>query len=250
MNYVTVLDFPDGEKYKKFWPADVHIIGAEINKFHSIFWPALLLSIKAPLPKAVFVHGLFTVNGQKMSKTLGNVIDPINMVNEFGQDATRYLLLSQFSALEHGDVKQSDLSVKYNADLANGLGNLFERVFTLIINNGINLEKEKIDPEIKNWAKETEEKYHSCMQNYLLFEALREIFLFAKKLDKYIDDKKPWLNPDSIVLNSLFNGIEKILEWIEPFMPNKTRQVKDYIEKIKNKKLSKDEKLNLFPRIK
>lgn len=254
-NYFSVLDFPKGENFKKFWPADAHIIGADINKFHSVFWPGLLLSANLPLPKNIFVHGLFTVNGQKMGKALGNVIDPLDLIKKFGADATRYLLLSQFSALEHGDIKESEFLVKYNADLANGIGNLFERVFTLIKNNDINLETKFPSGNLVSLIKEIEEKYHSSMENYQLFEALREVFMFAKKLDKYIDDKKPWVMAKEgggeleIVLNSLFSGIEKIIDWLEPFMPRKMAETKKYAEKIKSGTAEKEERLNLFPRI-
>lgn len=244
-----------------FWPADVHLLGKDNTRWHALLWPAMLKSAGYELPKTIYSHGFISLNGQKISKSLGNIIRPSELVKEFGADPVRYYLLKIKPLADDGDISVEKIKETYNGDLANGLGNLLERVFTLIINNDINLEKaaegeprpkgrEKTDPEIKNWAKETEEKYHSCMQNYLLFEALREIFLFMKKLDKYIDDKKPWLNPDPIVLNSLFYGIEKILEWIGVFMPSKTKQVKDYIEKIKNKELGKDEKLNLFPRMK
>ena len=111
----------------------MHIIGAEINKFHSVYWPAMLMSAGLALPKEIFIHGLFTVNGQKMSKTVGNVIDPIDMADKFGADAARYLLLSQFPASEHGDVKADDFANKYNSDLANGVGNQLERSFTMMI---------------------------------------------------------------------------------------------------------------------
>lgn len=250
INYLSVLDFPRGGNFKKFWPTDVHIIGAEINKFHSIFWPGLLLSAKLPLPKNIFVHGLFTVNGQKMGKTLGNVIDPLDLVKKFGADATRYILLSQFSSLEHGDIKESEFLVKYNADLANGIGNLFERVFTMIIDYGVDVVKHQVSNKI-----DVEDKYKFYMENYQLFEALKEVLMFAKKLDKYIDDKKPWVmhkNKDAeleTVLASLFFGIEKMIEWLEPFMPDKMRVVQNYLEKIKKGEIEKEERLNLFPRI-
>lgn len=254
MNYASILDFPDGEKFKKFWPPDVHIIGADINKFHSIFWPGLLMSVGLDLPKSIFSHGLFTINGQKISKTLGNVIDPIKMAEEFGTDAARYLLLSQFSAYEHGDIKESDFVVKYNADLANGLGNLFERVCAMIKNYDIKTSGEKLDGDIEKETEDSENKFKRYMENYQLFDALKTILLFAKKLDKYVDDKKPWVlakNKDAeleIALNSLLFGIERIVEWIEPFMPEKAEQTKNHIEKLKSGNLNKDEKLNLFPR--
>ena len=255
MNYVTVLDFPRGKKFKEFWPADIHIIGAEINKFHSIFWPALLLSIKAPLPKTIFVHGLFTINGQKMSKTLGNIIDPLDLIKKFGKDATRYLLLSQFSALAHGDIKESGFLTKYNDDLANGIGNLLERIFAMIINyrDGVIKEKVTVDKKITALIGKIEISYNQHMEGFRLFEALKDIFLLIKNLDKYINDKEPWVlakeqNQElDIVLASLFLGVEKIIQWLDPFMPSKVKAVRDYILKMRKKE--REHRLNLFPRI-
>lgn len=233
---------------KEFWPADLHIVGADINKFHSIFWPGLLLSAGLSLPKNIFVHGLFTINNQKISKTIGNIIDPLDMVEKFGVDATRYLLLSQFPASEHGDIKEVEFITKYNADLANGIGNLFERVFTMVKNYKI-----KINSESLLLSDDTEKRYKNYMENFQLFEALREIFLFAKKLDGYITETQPWVlakNNDpklEEVLNYLFCGTEKIIEWLEPFMPEKIKVAKDYAQRIKSGDYP-EEKLGLFPR--
>lgn len=271
MNYVSALDFPDDEKFKKFWPADVHIIGAEINKFHTIFWPALLMSIDLPLPKKIFIHGLFTVNSQKMSKTLGNAIDPIDLIDKFGSDATRYLLLSQFSALEHGDIKESEFIVKYNADLANGVGNLFERIFSMLFkySNGKKIESDFFDLEIKKSFDAIYINYNSYMNNFQLFEALKEVFSFVRYFDKYINEKSPWelykKNGSSTeldkILSDLILGVEKIILLLEPFMPTKMEDSKNFVEKLKSDLLNTDprytedsgeaiNKLSLFPRIK
>ena len=257
INYATVLDYPDGENFKKFWPVDLHIIGAEINKFHSIYWPAMLMSAGLALPKEIFIHGLFTVNGQKMSKSLGNVIDPIDVADKFGSDAVRYLLLSQFPASEHGDVKADDFANKYNSDLANGVGNLLERSFTMMIDfcGGIIDEKKGVEEKITLLAEKTEKSYENNFENYKLYEALAEVFSFIKNLDRYINDEKPWsLNKNKdekldVVLNTLLFGIEKIIVWLEPFMPNKMNEAKNYLDKLKKGDLKKGEKLGLFPRI-
>lgn len=282
INYVSALGFPDNENYKKFWPVDAHIIGVDINKFHSIFWPALLLSAKAPLPKEIFVHGLFTVNGQKMSKALGNVIDPISVVNKFGSDATRYLLLSQFPASEHGDIKESEFVEKYNADLANGIGNLFERIFIMFVKYGDNkkIETDISDLEIKKTFEGNFKNYESHMDNFQLFEALKEIFSFVRFLDKYINEKSPWelykhyrsINPvmnnyymgrivsfftknnkeskDEIdkILSDLVLSAERIILLLEPFMPSKMEIARNFLDKLKSGEIKPDEKLNLFPR--
>ncbi|MEK7634265.1 MAG: methionine--tRNA ligase [Patescibacteria group bacterium] len=259
MNYVSALDFPDSEKFNKFWPADAHIIGAEINKFHTIFWPALLISVNLPLPKKIFIHGLFTVNGQKMSKTLGNAINPIDLINKFGSDATRYLLLSQFSALEHGDIKESEFAVKYNADLANGVGNLFERIFSMFLKYGDNkkIKAEIFDLEIKKALDENFKNYDSYINDFKLFEALKEVFYFVRYLDKYINEKSPWVlhkeNGSSAeldkILSDLVLAVEKIIELFEPFMPAKMEESKDFVDKLKSGLLNTENKLSLFPRI-
>lgn len=282
MNYVSALDFPDGENYKKFWPVNAHIIGVDINKFHSVFWPALLLSVKAPLPKKIFVHSLFTVNGQKMGKALGNVIDPAVVVNKFDSDAARYLILSQFPASEHGDIKEGEFVEKYNADLANGIGNLFERIFTMVVKYG-DVKKIKIDifdSEIKKTFEGNFKNYESYMENFQLFEALKEIFSFVRFIDKYINEKSPWelykhyrlINPvinnsyigrivplstknneelkneiDEI-LSDLMLGVEKIILLLEPFMPSKMKFARNFLDKLKSGGIKPDEKLNLFPR--
>ena len=257
MNYATVLDYPNGENFKKYWPPDLHIIGAEINKFHSIYWPAMLMSADLLLPKEIFIHGLFTVNGQKMSKTTGNIIDPIELAEKFGADAARYLLLSQFPASEHGDVKAEEFARKYNSDLANGIGNLLERSFTMMIDyrGGILGDKNGLEEKIKSSVEKTEKNYENNFDNYKLYEALADVFAFIKKLDVYINEEQPWAlnkNKDNkldMVLSTLLFGIEKIIVWLEPFMPNKIGEVKNHILKLQSGKLKKGEKLGLFPRI-
>jgi methionyl-tRNA synthetase len=153
---------------------------------------------------------------------------------------------------DDGDISVEKIKEVYNGDLANGIGNLFERAFTMIIDYGIDVAKviehqgfDKID---------IEDKYKFYMESYNLCEALKEVFAFASKLDKYIDDKKPWVmrkNNDielEAVLISLFAGIEKIIGWLEPFMPAKMMDAKNYVQKIKSGKIGKEERLNLFPR--
>lgn len=239
INYISGA--PDG-----FWPADIHLLGKDNARWHALFWPAMLKSAGYELPKTVYVHGFLSLNGKKISKSLGNIIRPNELVKEFGADPVRYFLLKIKPLADDSDISIEKIKETYNGELANGLGNLLERVFTLIINNNIKLETQTPDKEIK----EFEKNYHFHMQNFQLLEALREIFSFIKQLDKYIDEKKPWQNPDPVVLNYLFNNIEKILVLLEPFMPEKIKQAQIYAEKVKTGKIAEGEKLNLFPRIK
>lgn len=133
VNYISALGYgrEDDKLFKKFWPADVHVIGKDILRFHAAIWPAMLLSAKLPLPKNIFVHGFITSGGHKMSKSIGNVIDPDELINEYGKDAVRYYLLRRISPFEDGDLTREGFRVAYNADLANGLGNLTARIMKM-----------------------------------------------------------------------------------------------------------------------
>ena len=131
VNYISALGYPKGEKFKKYWPADVHVVGKDILRFHATIWPAMLLSLGIELPKTIFVHGFITADGQKMSKSLGNVIDPFELVEKYGTDAVRYFFLREIPSTEDGDFSYEKFEVRYNADLASGLGNLVARVVTL-----------------------------------------------------------------------------------------------------------------------
>ena len=191
-----------------------------------------------------------------MSKTLGNVIDPLALTEKFGADATRYLLLSQFPASEHGDIKEEQFIKKYNADLANGIGNLFERVFTMAKSYGYQSYETKshkigCDKEILIFQEKIEAAYSEKMNNYQLYETLSYVFSFAKKLDQYINQKEPWRliqNKNSEaekILTTLIFGVKNIISWLKPFMPSKMEEVKNYLKNLN----SQSGKLNLFPRI-
>lgn len=255
LNYVTALDFPEGDAFNKFWPADIHLVGSDINKFHSIYWPAMLLSAGLPLPRMIFVHGLFTVNGQKMSKTLGNIIDPHALINEFGADATRYLLLSQFPATEYGDVKQSEFSMKYNANLANGIGNLLQRVLAMIIAYRPAIDERAINEKVARALESFEARYTEHMDGYALFEALQVAAQTVAFLDAYINETEPWKMNQmkdarlSLVLSSLLYGIRTTVRFLMPFMPIKMKQAQDLCDAAQKGMLSPEPLTPLFPRI-
>jgi len=249
LNYITAMGYNDNAaQFKRWWKEAhvIHLLGKDILKFHTIYWPALLLATGEKTPDEEFIHGFFTINGQKMSKTLGNTIDPNEIVKKFGADATRYLLLSQFPFGQDGDVKQDKFVEKYNADLANGLGNLVSRVLTLANKNNVPYrEYYRVPKNIKKKIDEIQKNYEKLMEEIKLHEALEEIWKLIGFCDNYVDKNKPWQIKDKKkleqVLSNLLYCISEIAELIAPFLP-------DTSEKIK-KQLKSGKPEILFPRI-
>lgn len=202
-----------GNDYEIYWPADVHVIGKGITRFHAIYWPAFLLSAKLTLPKSLFIHGYFTVNGQKMSKSLGNVIDPVELVDKYGTDALRYYFLSQIPPTDDGDFSEDKLKTVYNADLANGLGNLISRVSKL---------SEKTT--LRNSNPDLGTDYKTAVSEYKFNEALNIIWGQLKFADKHINETEPWKIDDpkklSEVLQVAVDTIRLVGKELQPFLPD------------------------------
>jgi methionyl-tRNA synthetase len=238
LNYLTGLGW-NGEPKKspKYFPPDVQLMSKDILRVHATIWPALLLALKLPLPKKIFVHGYFTISGQKMSKSLGNVIWPEDLVEKFGVDGTRYLLMSSLSYGQDGDISWEKLKEKYNADLANNLGNLVSRVVKL--NENLRVKVKKSGAKIKNLDK--------LFKEIKLKEILDEIWEQINWANKYIEEKKLWelvkTNPGEgkRVLSGLLSLIFEIAEKIAPFMPETSEKI------LKQLKIGKGE--ILFPRL-
>ena len=212
----------DEKKYKKWWPADVHVIGKGIIRFHAVYWPAFLLSAKLSLPKSIFVHGYFTVNGQKMSKSLGNVIDPVELIEKYGTDALRYYFLAKFSPFSDGDFSEEKFKEVYNADLANGLGNLVARIAKLC-------EIYKV-PVGKNEVCELYPEVKDRLEAFRFDEALGYLWEKISYLDKYLDKKKPWEKKgfqQTVRWVELIEGVREIAYNLRPFLP----ETADKIEK-------------------
>ncbi len=251
-NYINALGYGENSgKFQDWWQENenkIHVVGKDILRFHAIYWPAMLLSAGLALPKEIFAHGFITVDGQKMSKSLGNIINPYELAEKYGADAVRYFLTAEFPAIEDGDFSYEKFENRYNADLANDIGNLFERVFALVKNRKIEI---SVDSEIRNLQEKTEKIYSEKMDNYELYEALNAVFAFSKKLNQYINQKEPWKllkdkdDEGSHILNTLIFGVEKIISWLKPFMPEKMEEAENYLKNLSQQK----EKLNLFPRI-
>lgn len=242
-NYVTALGYgtKDDKLFQKYWPADVHVIGKGINRFHSVYWPAFLLSAGIELPKTIFVHGYLTIDGQKISKTLGNIIDPIELVKKYGADPVKYFLLREFSSFDDGDFTYERFEQRYDSDLAKGLGNLVARVLTMVekycdskvpkIDKDPDSHPLRVDEKIYNWKKAWQDmdKYLASFQ---FNEALSSIWKFITEADKYIEQNKPWnlaktgkTEELNWVLYGLLDAIHQLSWQIYPFMPETALKV-------------------------
>jgi len=243
-NYITALDWHKKDPlYKKYWPADVHVIGKGITRFHAIYWPAMLKSAGILLPKEEFVHGYVTVEKQKISKTLGNVINPFDLVKQYGTDPIRYYLLREIPAYGDGDFSIQRFKEVYNADLANGLGNLVARVAKLC--EKASFKTQRLSSSYFQSGKTKE--YRKALDEYRFNEALAFVWEKISQADKYIDNKKPWtLRGKKLekVLQPLAKEIQEISFLIKPFLPETSEKIeKQYAgPKIKSDK-------PLFPRL-
>lgn len=240
-NYITALGYdPDGsgELYKKYWPADVHIIGKDIVRFHTIYWPIMLMALGEPLPKQVFGHPWLLFGTDKMSKSRGNVIYADDLVELFGVDAVRYYLLSEMPYTSDGSITYETMIERFNSDLANTLGNLVNR--TIAMTNkyfgGViqaPSEAEDVDGELKDTAINTVKKIDELLSTYRVSDALEAIFSLAKRSNKYIDETMPWaLAKDEskkerlgTVLYNLLESIRFISVLISPFMPETAEKI-------------------------
>ena len=211
------------------WPADVHVVGKGINWFHSVIWPGILLSAGIELPKKLLVHGYVNLKGQKISKSLGNTIDPIELVDKFGSDAVRYSLL-RGSTFEDFDYSEDVLIERNNNELANKLGNLVSRTTTLAEKNGIEKTENKLLKKLK--LKEIEK----FIDNFELDKALDLIFRFIDICNEYVQNKKPWETKDKKVLYELVDSIKKIAELLIPFIPESAEKIQKQFSATKIKK--------------
>jgi methionyl-tRNA synthetase len=247
-NYISAIGYGT-DKFKKYWPSDIHCIGKDIQKFHCVFWPAMLFSLGLELPKTVFVHGYITSNGQKMSKSLGNVVDPFSLVEKYGTDAVRYFLLREIPSMEDGDFTYEKFETRYNADLAGGLGNLVARVVTLASKIGIKQAKIKKtkNTEMKKEVEKAQENLKKSMDVFKLNEALIAIWGLISFCNKYIDIEKPWVESESArgrkkeVITNLLYAIYNIALILEPFLPETADKI---FEQLNSKKSNP-----IFPRI-
>lgn len=220
MNYITVLGYPEYEEFKKFWPANVQVIGKDILRFHAAIWPGMLLGLGLPLPKQLYVHGFITSEGKKMSKTLGNVVHPKDIVDKYGTDVFRYFFLRHIPSYEDGDFSWQRLEAAYNNELANELGNTVQRTAAMITKYQDGLVGEIPPPEHDIGP------YLEAMENCKFDRALDSVWEQIRGLNQYIDEEKPWelakaKEEEHVqeVLAYQTSALLQIAELLVPFMP-------------------------------
>jgi methionyl-tRNA synthetase len=238
INYVSAIGYPeDMEKFNKWWPADVHLIGKEINRFHSLIWPAMLMSVGLPLPRKILAHGWLTVNGQKISKSLGNAIDPREYVKKYGNDVVRYYLVRDIMFGKDGDFSEENLVKRLNSDLANDYGNLLHRTLAMVVKHfdstipGIG-KLDGIDNAVLNEYEKTKNEFIRLMDSYKITDALDILWQFIATLNKYFDETKPWIlakegNKERLgtVLSLVTESILKVATLVSCVMPESSKEV-------------------------
>lgn len=230
-NYISALGYGRNGEKMDYWPADVHLVGKDILRFHAMIWPAMLLSAGLPLPKAIYVHGFITVDGEKMSKTIGNVVDPFDAVEKYGAEVVRYFLLREIPSGDDGDFSYKKLEERYNGDLANGLGNLVQRVATLIetgLDGELIYKKENLLSGVSEFSKE---EFGKHIDSFKLHDVLGYIWKCIGNANVLVNDRKPWKevkeNPEEFLktMTTLIKMINEISLMLLSFMPETANRI-------------------------
>ncbi|NBD73651.1 methionine--tRNA ligase [Patescibacteria group bacterium] len=227
-NYLSALGYgrEDTTLFSQFWPADVHVVGKDILRFHAAIWPAMLLSAGLPLPRAILVHGMITSGGRKMSKSLGNVIDPLALVEEYGTEAVRYYLAREISPFEDGDITLESFHEAYNAQLANGLGNLTARIMTMA---------EKYLPAPRDTHHAFPERYQEAFADFDVKRAMDTAWAEVAELDRYIQETQPFKlvkihrEGGIAIIEELVDRLGHVAHLLTPFLPDTAARIKDAI---------------------
>ena len=237
-NYISALNFPntDDKKYKNFWPADIHIIGKDILRFHAVYWPAFLLAAKLPTPKKVFGHGWILSDDKKMSKSLGNILDPLEIIKKYGIDQLRYYLVKEVSLGNDGSISLDNLKNCINNDLANNYGNLCQRVFSFIKKNCDNkipssYKLNDLDKKLLNNLRDNLPKLIKLMNKQELNEYIKTVVGYSFDANKYFNDSEPWAvkkkDPERMnaIIFTIVEQIKNISILLNPIIPNSTDKV-------------------------
>ncbi|MHB1865412.1 MAG: methionine--tRNA ligase [Candidatus Saccharimonadales bacterium] len=245
MNYLTLLGYPDHSDYKDFWPPNVQVIGKDIIRFHAAIWPAMLLSLGLELPKLLYVHGFINIEGQKMSKSLGNSIAPEDIVSNYSADALRYYLLRHVPSYSDGDFSLSAFDASYNNELANELGNAVSRTLAMV-NRFAGGDVGEVPPPEHDTA-----LFEEAIENCHFDRALDNVFEQVKGLNQYIEEEKPWEiaksgDKDHLkeVLAYMVSSLLQIADLLEPFLPSSAQKIKTAFKDGKTTEMSQ----TLFPR--
>ena len=226
MNYITVIGYPEQEDFKNLWPADVQIIGKDILRFHAAIWPGMLLGLGLPLPRSLLVHGHVTSSGQKMSKTIGNVIDPMELMKKYGPDAFRYFLLRHIPSTDDGDYSPERFEAAYNSELGNELGNAVQRIAVMV--------KTYQDSVIGNTPESKHDlgPYQQAMADFRFDKALEVVWEQVRGLNQFIDEEKPWVlaksdDKDNLreILATCVSNLLEIAELLTPLMPDTAAKI-------------------------
>lgn len=236
-NYLTAAGYlQDTEEFNRYWPADLHIVGKEIVRFHTIIWPIMLMALDLPLPKTIFGHGWLVMDGDKMSKSKGNVVDPLLLIEEFGADALRYFLLREISFGHDGNFSREALIKRTNADLANDLGNLLHRS-TAMLDKYYHLvvpkpgARQQVDLDLEQLAAEVVSVYQESIDELKLNKGIAEVWRLIGAGNKYIDETTPWVlaknDPERLatVIYSLFEVLRYVAVLIAPIMPGTAQEI-------------------------
>jgi len=235
-NYLSVIGYPDDDNWQNYWPADVQVVGKDILRFHAAIWPAILMGLELPLPKKLLVHGFINVGGAKMSKTVGNVVDPMEIIEQYGVDAFRYYFSRHIPTMDDGDFTWEKFEKAYNNELSNELGNLVQRVVAML-----NRYQAGVIGDQKPGEHDTK-RYHDAMKGLEMSKAMDEVWAMVRSLNQYLETVKPWevakkkdTDPDAEahlaeILTHCVGTLRQIAEQLMPFLPDTAKAIEHIFE--------------------